>query len=170
MAWDLFLLLIGAVIALYVTVIFERRQRFGELLRDIAGARQRFEGYPLGTNDLQRAHGKAFDFWQLLEAKQWSLNADGQHNAAKEVGRLTSFAYRATAQVERMINDAGAGKPIDVRFMAFQQEFQRIKSDEFTQFEANLKPSWFALLRPVPHPVLPKKAIVSMVDYFDSLN
>jgi hypothetical protein len=165
---DLGLLILGAAISFYATTTFERYKRFGEILREVAQARLYAEGYPVSPRDLLRAHQKALDYWRFLEGRQWALDAEGHHKAAAQVGRLVSFAYRTTACVERMLEDQ-KGSSIDAYLLAFQSEFGRIKDREFIRFEEKLRPSLWALLRPIPQSILPKSREAILVDFFERL-
>ncbi|MGH9436072.1 MAG: hypothetical protein ACRD06_08750 [Terriglobia bacterium] len=160
---------LGAAVSFYATIVFERYKRFGDILREIAQARVYAEGYPCSPRDLARAHQKALDYWRFLEGRQWAIDCEGHHRAAAQVGRLVSFAYRTTACVERMLVDQQKGSSIDVYLSAFQSEFGRIRDREFLRFEEKLRPSIWALCRPFPQPVLPKRRDAILVDFFDRL-
>ncbi len=161
--------LLGAIISLYATVVFERYKRFGEILREVAQARRYAEGYPVSPRDLSRAHPAALDYWRFLERKQGDMNAEGQHEAAAQLGLLVSFAYRAAACIEKMLEDERNGIPIGVYFSAFQSEYVRIKDRDFIRFEANVRGRLRTFLRPLPQPVLPKQSTAILVDYFETL-
>ena len=169
MVSDWVFMLLGAAISFFATIVFERYKRFGEILRDVAQARVHAEGYPISPRDLSRAHEKALDYWRFLEGRQWALDAEGHHKAAAKVGRLASFAYRTTACLERMIKDQQKGSSIDAYLTAFQSEFSRIRDREFVRFEDTVRPSIWALLLPVPQPILPRKRETVLVDFFDRL-
>jgi hypothetical protein len=115
-------MLLGAAVSFYATIVFERYKRFGDLLREIAQARLHTEGYPISPRDIVRAHQMALDYWRFLEGMQWSLDAEGHHGAAAQVGRLVSFAYRTTACLERMLGDQAKGSSIDTYLSAFQSD------------------------------------------------
>lgn len=170
-AWNFFWMVIGMIITLYISIVFERWNRFKDILREIALERTYFDGYPIYPNDLKRAHDKAFEFWRFLENKQWALNADGHFISAREVGKLTSFAYRTTAQIEKMISMQAKNQTqnVSLYLTAFQIEYRRIKSDEFMGFENKLRPSILSLLIPKPHPIYPRRADIVLVNYFDNL-
>ena len=169
MVSNVLFMLLGAVISFFATIVFERYKRFGEILREVAQARVHAEGYPVSPRDLVRAHGKALDYWRFLEGRQWTLDAEGHHKAAAQLGRLASFAYRTTAFIERMRNDLEKGSSIVAYFTAFQSEFSRIRDGEFVRFEDTVRPSVWALLVPAPQPILPKKRETVLVDFFDRL-
>lgn len=164
-------MLVGAALSLYATIVFERFKRFKENVRSIGEARQLYEGYPvsLAQIELERAHGRAIDFWRLLESKQWALNADQHYRAAAKVDKLKNFAFRTTTLIEKLQRDDTKGLEKSQFLSAFQAEYNRIKSDEFVQFEKEIRPGWWALLKPFPNPVLPKQATTVMVNYFDKL-
>ena len=162
-------MILGAAISFYATIVLERYKRFGEILREVAQARQYAEGYPLSRRDLPRADQKSLDYWRFLEGRQWALDAEGHHKAAAQVGRLVSFAYRTTACIERMLEDQQKGVPIDAYLMAFQSEFARIKDKEFVRFEEKVQPTFWTFLRPFPQPILPTERDVILVDFFDRL-
>ena len=168
----MFFTLLGAAIALYVTVVFERYKRFGGILRDVAQARRHSEGYPLGLSDLPRAHDASLDYWRYLERKQGDMDAEGQHDAAAQIGRLVSFAYRATAKSERMLNDKNKGvsvSSVSLYLSEFQMEYNRIKDRDFIRFEGGIHGKRAVFLHPWPQPILSNKATVILVDYFDRL-
>lgn len=164
-------MLLGAVVSLYVTVVFERYTRFGELLREVARARQHFEGQAWSTSieHLRRSHELTVAQFHLLEDKEWSLNADGHHKAAAAVGRLKNFTFRAAACVENMLASKTQGLTLSQYLSVFTSEYGSIQGREFVAFERRLHPSIPALLRPYPHPVMPTAATVTLVTYFDRL-
>jgi hypothetical protein len=163
-------MLLGAAISLYATIVFERYKGFGDTLREIALARVHAEGYPISPRDISRAHHEAFDYWRFLEGRRWALDAEGHHKAAAQVGRLVGFAYATVACVERMLRDQQNGLSVDTYLMAFQIEYGRIKDHEFVRFEERLRPNVWALIRPLPQPILPNKMETIPVDYFDKLS
>jgi hypothetical protein len=160
---------LGMLVSFYATILFERYKRFRETLLDIARSRQQNEAYPTSTKNLQPVYEKAIDYWRRLESKQWTLNADGHVEAAAQVGRLTSFAYRSAICIEHLLNKDTKGLPEDQYLSAFQAEYHDIKDANFIQFEKRLKPSLKALLQPYPHAYAPSQAKVILVDFFDIL-
>jgi hypothetical protein len=169
MFFSLLGVMLGTLISFYATTLFERYKRFRETLLDIARNRQHNEAYPMSTRNLQPVYEKAVDYWRLLESKQWTLNADGHVEAAAQVGRLTSFAYRSAICIEHLLNKQTKGAPEDRYLSAFQTEYNRIKDANFIQFERRLKPSLKALLQPYPHAYAPTIAKVIDVDFFLTL-
>jgi hypothetical protein len=161
--------LLGMLTSFYATIIFERYKRFREILLDIAKSRQLNEGYPISIKNLQPIYGKAIDYWRLLESKQWMLNADGHVEAAAQVGRLTSFAYRSAICIEHLLNKDTKGLREDQYLSAFQISYGRIKDSNFIQFEKSLRPNLKALLQPYPHASAPVELKVILVDFFDNL-
>lgn len=166
---DVFFMLLGGVISFYATIVYERYKQFGEILREIAAARIHAENYPVSPSDLKRAHDHSLELWRLLENRQWALDAQGQHNAAAQIGRLAGFVYRATACMERMLADQKQGRAVDIYFTAFQSEFARIKEAEFLRFENQIRPEIGALLRPYPRQPAPEQRKSILVDYFNDL-
>jgi hypothetical protein len=168
---DAVVLLLGTLLSLYVTVVFERQKRFGDLLRDVGRTRQHFEGYPVspGPKDLEHAHTQTVNFWRFLENKEWGLAADGHHQASARINRLKAFFFRAAACIEKMQSGDTKGLPVDQYLMEFQSEYQRIYDGEFRQYESTIHPTMWALIRPFPHPVLPKSLTAVGVNDFDTL-
>jgi len=164
-------MLLGALISLYVTVVFERYNRFGELMRTVARARQHFEGHPGSTAvaQLKRSHELSVAFFRLLDEIEWSLNAEGHYDAASGVARLKGFIFREVACVENMLAGKTKGLPLDQYLSLVTMEYAEIWNKEFVAFEAKLRPSIAALLRPYPHPVLPARMTAVIVNYFDKL-
>lgn len=172
LSWkDVWLILLGAVVSLYVTVVFERYNRFGELMRRVARARQHFEGHPGSTAEaqLKRSRELSVEFFRLLDETEWSLNAEGHYDAAAGVGRLKGFIFRAVACIENMIAGKTKGLPLDQYLSLVTIEYAEAYNKDFVAFERKLRPSLPALLRPYPHPVLPTKATAVIVNYFDKL-
>lgn len=164
--------LIGAAVSLYATVVLERYNRFNEILREINHARRRAELYPLSVSDLERARDAGLDYWHLLEHARDDMDAEGQHQAAKRIGRLVSFAYVATAKVEGMFSDAqdkDKSGSIPGRLAAFQLEFNRIKDDELIRFEDSVKGELSVFLKPLPQRPTTGRVAVEVVDYFQDL-
>jgi hypothetical protein len=161
--------LLGALVSFYATILFERYKRFRETLLEIARARQLNEGYPISTKNLQPVYEKAINYWRLLESKQWTLNADGHVEAAAQVGRLVSLAYRSAACIENLVNKSTKGLREEQYLSAFQIEFTTIYSKNFVRFEERLRPSVKALLQPFPHAYAPASAKVICVDFFETL-
>lgn len=155
---DVLILLLGTLLSLYATVVFERRKRFGEILRDVGRARQHFQGYPVspGPKDLEYAHTETVRFWHLLEEKEWELAADGHREAAARINRLHTFFFRVATCIEKMQSKKTNGLTVDQYLMEFQSEYHRIYDSEFIQYESTIRPRKWALFRPLPHPVLPK--------------
>ncbi len=168
---DVLVLLLGAILSLYATVVFERRKRFGEILRDVGRTRQHFQGYPVSPapRDLEYAHTETVRFWHLLEEKEWELAADGHRDAAARINRLHSFFFRVAACIEKMQSKDTNGLAVDQYLMEFQSEYQRIYDSEFRQYESAIHPSMWALIRPLPHPVLPKSLTAVSGDDFIAL-
>jgi hypothetical protein len=168
---DTLFMLLGAIVSLYVTVVFERYRRFGDLLRDVAQARQHFEGLPSSTSasQLTRSHELSIDFFRLLESRVWSLNADGHFEAAARLDMLKDFIYRTVACIEHMLAGQTKGLPINEYLSLFSIEYGRIHDKHFIAFERGLRPNLAALLRPYPHPVAPERADVILVDFFNQL-
>lgn len=164
-------MLLGALISLYVTVVFERYNRFGELMRTVARARQHFEGHPgsTGAAQLKRSHELSVEFFRLLDETEWSLNAEGHYDAAAGVARLKGFIYREVACVENLL--AGKTKRLTPsQYLSMVTvEYAEAWNRDFVAFERKLRPSMAALLRPYPHPVLPEKMTAVIVNYFDKL-
>jgi hypothetical protein len=163
---------IGAAVSLYATVVLERYNRFKAILRKVNHARRRAELYPLSVSDLERAHGAALDYWHLLEHARDDMDAEGQHQAAKRVGRLVSFVYAATAKIESMLNDTrdqDRRGSVPSRLSAFQAEFNRIKNDEFTGFEDTVKGEPAVFLKPMPQKLTADSVSVEVVDYFEGI-
>jgi hypothetical protein len=164
--------LIGTAVSLYTTVVLERYNRFNEILREINHARRRAELYPLSVSDLERARDAGLDYWHLLEHARDDMDAEGQHRAAKRVGRLVSFAYVATARIECMLSDTRdkeKGGSVPGRLAAFQREFNRIKDDEFIRFEDSVKGELSVFLKPLPQKPITDRVAVEVVDYFNDL-
>ena len=162
---------LGVIISLYGTIVFDRFKRFSELLRTVGEARQLYEGYPtsIDESELSRAHGRAMDYWRLLESKQWVLNSDHHYKAAAKLDILKNFAYRSIACIENMQNNETKGLALDQYLAAFQVAYSKINRDNFIQYKKTIKPNVWALLKPFPHPVLPTKATTVTVDYFENL-
>jgi hypothetical protein len=162
-------LLIGAAVSLYATVVLERYNRFNTILREINHARRRAELYPLEISDLRRARDEGLDYWHRLEHARDDMDAEGQHRAAKRIGRLVSFASIATAKTEGMLNDSQdqeARAAVSIRLQAFQAEFNRIKDDEFVAFEDTVKGQLRVFFRPLPQRPTAGRTEVELVDYF----
>jgi hypothetical protein len=168
---DVLVLLLGTLLSLYATVVFERRKRFGELLRDVGRTRQHFEGYPVspGPKDLEHAHKEKVRFWHFLEDKEWSLAADGHHRAAARINRLKAFFFRVATCIEKMQSRNTNGLAVDQYLTEFQSEYQRIYDSEFRQYESTIHPTIWAVIRPFPHPVLPRSLTAVIVNDFDAL-
>lgn len=161
--------LVGAAVSLYTTVVLERYNRFNTILREINHARRRAELYPLGVSDLRRARDEGLDYWHRLEHARDDMDAEGQHRAAKRIGRLVSFAYIATAKTEGMLNDSDDPETrtsVPVRLQAFQLEFNRIKDAEFIGFEDTVRGQLGVFLRPLPQRPIAERTEVELVDYF----
>ncbi|WP_348267223.1 hypothetical protein [Edaphobacter sp. DSM 109919] len=172
MSWkDVWLVLLGAVVSLYVTVVFERYNRFGELMRTVARARQHFEGHPGSPVEaqLKRSHELSVAFFRLLDETEWSLNAEGHYDAAAGVAQLKGFIFRVVACIENMLEGKTKGLVLGDYLSLVTAEYGQVYNRQFVAFERNLRPSLAALLRPYPHPVLPTKATVVVIDYFDKL-
>lgn len=161
-------LLLGVALSLYATVVFERRKRFRELLREIAQTRVATAWYPISPHDLERVHPHAVDFWQFLDRTRWELDAMGHHAATEQLSRLSSFIAGAAACIERMLAAQRRGESVDPYFCAFQEEHRRA-SEEFIRFEATVSPSRAALLRPMPAPLLPQTRGSASASYFQHL-
>jgi hypothetical protein len=168
---DLWLVSLGAVVSLYTTVVFERYKRFGELMRTVARNRQNFEGVANSPNEahLKRAHEKSMAFYRLLEETVWSLDTDGQHKAAAELGRLQTFMFQATVCVENMLANRTKGLSLEQYLSEYTMIFADINHEAFGRFEDHIRPEIAALLRPFPHPVMRRKATTILVQYFDKL-
>ena len=168
---NILFMFLGAIISLYGTIVFDRFKRFSEILRCIGEARQLYEGYPtsLTKSELLRAGERATNYWRLLESKQWVLNADQHYQAAAKLDQFKNFIYRSIACIGNMQKNKTKGLPLDEYLSEFGIEYGRITRENFIQFEKNLEPSFWALLQPFPHPVLPKKATTVLIDYFDRL-
>ncbi len=161
---------LGMLVSFYATMLFERYKRFRETLLDIARKRQLdSEAYPTSTKNLLPVYDKALEYWRFLEGKQWTLNADGHVDAAAQVGRLASFAYRSAACIEHLMQQDSKGLSGDHYLQAFQIEYRRIYDANFVAFENRLKPNIKALLQPYPHAYAPTRATVVLVDFFDKL-
>ena len=167
---DLWLILLGAAVSLYTTVVFERYKRFGELMRSVARTRQNFEGHASSpaTAHLTRAHELNKEFFHMLEETEWSLDTDGQHDAAAAVARLKGFIFRATACIENMLAGKTKGS-LDQYLSMFTIEYSEIYERDFTAYELHIRPQIAPLLRPYPHPVMRRKATAAFVNYFDKL-
>src|SRR5215469_12857888 len=85
---DIALLLLGAVISLYVTVVFERYKRFAEMLRTLGRNRELSADYtPYSTLNvnLEASYRRMDSFHEFLAETTWSLEAEGHQEAAKKV-------------------------------------------------------------------------------------
>lgn len=162
-------ILFGTLLSLYVTVVFDRYKRFRETLIDIAQARLHNDAYPTAVTGLQPVRDAAVAYAQLLERKQWTLDADGHLDAAAEVGRLTAFARLSALCIENLLHGTTRGLTPDAYLAAFQSEYNRINGQHFVQFEQRLSPDRGALLRPWPRPPAPLARKVVPVDFFDLL-
>lgn len=168
---DVLVLFLGTLLSLYATVVFERRKRFGEILRDVGRTRQHFQGYPVSPSprDLEYAHTETVRFWHFLEEKEWELAADGHREAAARINRLHAFFFRVATCIEKMRSKKTNGLTVDQYLMEFQSEYQRIYDSEFRQYELTIRPTMWALFRPLPHPVLPRSLTVVSGDDFLAL-
>lgn len=168
---DVLVLLLGTLLSLYATVVFERRKRYGEILRDVGRTRQHFEGYPVspGPESLEHAHSETVELWHFLEDREWALAADGHKSAALSINRLNAFFYRAATCIEKMQAGDTKGLTVDQYLAEFQSEYSRIYDSEFRQYESSIRPTIWALIRPFPNPVLPKSLSAASVDYFNIL-
>ncbi|AOF82188.1 hypothetical protein BSY238_3139 [Methyloversatilis sp. RAC08] len=162
-------ILFGTLLSLYVTVVFDRYRRFRETLIDIAQARLHNDAYPTAATGLQPVRDAALAYAQLLERKQWTLDADGHLDAAAEVGKLTAFARLSALCIENLLLGNTRGLTPDAYLVAFQGEYNRIIGRDFVQFEQRLTPDRGALLRPWPRPPAPVARKVVPVDYFNLL-
>ncbi len=162
-------ILFGTLLSLYATVVFDRYRRFRETLIDIAQARLHNDAYPTAVTGLQPVRDAAVAYAQLLERKQWTLDADGHLDAAAEVGRLTAFAGLSALCIENLLHGTTRGLTPDAYLAAFQSEYNRINGQHFVQFEQRLSPDRGALLRPWPRPPAPLARKVVPVDFFDLL-
>lgn len=162
-------ILFGTLLSLYVTVVFDRYKRFRETLIDIAQARLHNDAYPTAVTGLQPVRDAAVAYAQLLERRQWTLDADGHLDAAAEVGRLTAFARLSALCIENLLHGTTRGLTPDAYLAAFQSEYNRINGQHFVQFEQRLSPDRGALLRPWPRPPAPLARKVVPVDFFDLL-
>ena len=172
LSWkDVWLMLLGALISLYATVVFERYNRFGELMRTVARARQHFEGNPSSPDppQLKRSHELGVAFFRLLDETEWSLNAEGHFDAAVGVARLKGFIYREVACVENMLAGRTKGMAVSQYLSLVTMEYAEVWGRDFVAFERNFRPRVAALLRPYPHPVLPVGMTSVVVNYFDQL-
>lgn len=162
-------ILFGTLLSLYVTVVFDRYKRFRETLIDIAQARLHNDAYPTAATGLQPVRDAALAYAQLLERKQWTLDADDHLDAAAEVGKLTAFARLSALCIENLLLGNTRGLTPDAYLVAFQGEYNRIIGRDFVQFEQRLTPDRGALLRPWPRPPAPVARKVVPVDYFNLL-
>ncbi len=166
---DAVFLVLGAAISFFATIVFERRKRFGELLREIAASRRTDESHPLSLLDLPRAYQCAIAFWKTTERQAWTLDADGHHAAAAAVRRLSFFAFRSGEYMEHLMASDASASSKSTLLSAFQSERGRIKDADFIRFEDNIRPSTWDLLQPWPHPVATRKTIIPTVNYFEAL-
>ena len=168
---DLWLILLGAAVSLYTTVVFERYKRFGELMRTVARTRQHFEGHASSTAvaHLERAHERSIAFYQMLEETEWSLDTDGQHKAAAAVAHLKGFMFQATTCIEHMLAKKTKGLTVDQYLSEYTNIYADVWSQVFLRFEDRIQPEIAPLLRPYPHPVMRRKATAVGVEYFNKL-
>lgn len=168
---DLWLIILGAAVSLYTTVVFERYKRFGELVRTVARTRQNFEGHASSTAvpHLERAHERSIAFYRLLEETEWSLDTDGQHKAAAAVARLKGFMFQATTCIEHMLAKKTKGLTADQYLSEYTNIYADVWSGVFGRYEDRIKPEIAPLLRPYPHPVMRRKATAVSVEYFNKL-
>ncbi len=163
---------LGAAVSLYATVVLERYNRFVTILREINHTRRRAELFPLSVADLERARDAGIDYWHRLEHARDDMDAEGQHRAARRIGRLVSFAYIATSRIERLFDDsrdADRSDSVAARLKMFQAEFNRIKESEFLKFEDSIKGELSVFLKPLPQRPITGRAAVEVVDYFSRL-
>ena len=163
---------LGSIVSFYGTMLFERYKRFREILLDISQARQMNDAYPTGIKNLEPVYLRAIDYWRTIGRKRWTLHADGHHEAAAQVGRLESFAYRSALCIEHLVNNDTLGLSPNNYLSAYQTEFNKIvREEKFVAFERQLHPNIGALLRPYPHPYSPLKAtaIVGLTFFSDLL-
>jgi len=159
---------LGFLGSIYGSIVFQRWNRFKNIMRDVALARINYEGYPTKPETLEMSLNKTNEFWRLINIKFLELTADGHFEAGKEVGTLQSFTYRTAAHIENMLNLKNE-QQVGIYLQAFQIEYKRIYDEEFIQFENKLKPNIKALLIPKPHPITAIKSVTVLVDYFDKL-
>ena len=130
------------------------------------------DAYPTGIKNLEPVYLRAIDYWRTIGRKRWTLHADGHHEAAAQVGRLESFAYRSALCIEHLVNNDTLGLSPNNYLSAYQTEFNKIvREEKFVAFERQLHPNIGALLRPYPHPYSPLKAtaIVGLTFFSDLL-
>ena len=163
-------ILVGAILSLYFTVVFERYKTFGGILRDVAQARRHADVYPDSLSDLTRAKSEMIRYRNLLESKRWTLDAEGHKETAAQVGRLQQFAYRAHACMLHMITEQEGGNSMGSYLAAFQIEYSKIMNSDFNSFEETLRPSRLTLLKPYSHPRLPSSRMdILSCDFFSAL-
>lgn len=159
---DLGLLLLGALIgsltSFYATIVFERYKRFRETLMNISMARQLNPGYPAMLQYLNETYQDAINFHETLQRQRWILDADGHHDAAKQVGRLQSLARWSEICIGNLLQGKTLGMSNNDYLAAVQRAYKTMMDKEaFTRFESTLKPAWKALLWPTPRPYLPNR-------------
>jgi len=166
---DIALLLLGAVISFYATVVFERYKRFGEMLRDTARSRElslEYPPYSKSTVHLEIAYRQMESFREELAKTTWSLEVDGHLGAARKLAHLQSFVERAARCVDGMINERTGNLTTEEFLDRFKAEYKRIFEANFQSFEERLQPNWGALLQPYPHRTLPVSRVTNEFDYF----
>jgi hypothetical protein len=171
-AKDIALLLAGAVISLYVTVVFERYKRFGEMMRALARNREMSVRYPpcsTATVNLEIAYRRMEGFREFLAETTWNLEAEGHGAAAKEVAKLLSFMENAARCVDRMLQESTGNLTTEQYREQFNAEYQKVFNGNFQSLEDRLRPSWGALLRCYPHPKLAEKRVTTEFDTFHDL-
>ncbi|NEN07752.1 hypothetical protein G3T36_17995 [Diaminobutyricibacter tongyongensis] len=174
--------IVGAVISLYATIIFERYKFFVDTVREVRSARLTLgrDFLPVYVEGIPECCRLGYEYSNFLELKQGQLEAAGQSSTAKQIERLHAFAYEATGRIVAMQNalDLVAGSPekhavkakaIQNLLSAFQLRFNKVSRDEFTDFERNMRPNRGALLRPWPQPLVANEANASGVQYFVDL-
>lgn len=169
---DIVLLLLGAVISLYTTIVFERYKRFAEMLRAVARNRELSVEYPPYSTDtvnLEAAYRQMESFWEFLAESTWNLEAEGHREAAIHVARLQSYMKNASRCVGRMLGGSIGTMTAKQFLHKFTTEYRKIFDENFQCFEERLRPSWKALLQFYPHPTLPESRVTTDFDYFHEL-
>jgi hypothetical protein len=172
---DAFLLFLGALLgtaaSFYAGIVFERYKRFREVLLEVAMARQLDPGHPALLTRLNQTIETTRVFAQTLGRKRWILDADGHHEAAKNLRRLELLATWSLICQERLQSGNTKGLTPNNYLSELQRCYKTMsRTENFVQFESRLKPSYAALLRLRPHSYLPEKTHEpGITNYFEVL-
>jgi len=159
-------LVLGAVLSIYVTVVYARYTHYSGLAREIAYRVEDRLIRAASPDTIRFSYEKTLPFIEAMQRISWDLLADGHVSAGREAHELKAFAQANGEALEAMLAKADKKQLSSAEFSSYQQKFDAYwTAGNFSTVAARIHPHHFAALSLLAKPVMSKQRYSSVRDY-----